>query len=83
LKKHCAASLVRFSLNIEARPIPVPIDGTREVTPFPLDFDIGFIDMPGVSCLSLSLFPELIRDEQRETGFPVSNGLMRQYETSL
>src|SRR5689334_2900289 len=40
--------------------IPVPVDGAIEVTPLPVDFDVGFVDVPGGSRLSPSPDTELL-----------------------
>jgi hypothetical protein len=39
--------------------------------------------MPEGSCLSTSLFAELIRNERCETSFPVSNGFMREEKATF
>jgi hypothetical protein len=63
--------------------IPIPIDGTIEITPFAMDADVRFIDVPRGSCLPASLSTQLIRHERGKTRFPVSNGLMRELKASL
>ncbi len=43
--------------------VPIPINGTIEVTPLPLDLDVGFIDIPGDANFSASLGAQLICHE--------------------
>jgi len=63
--------------------IAIAIDGAREVAPFSLDVDVGFIDIPGPASLSSSLDSQLVGDEWGKTGLRVSNGLMGELKAAL
>ncbi|GAC1568123.1 MAG: hypothetical protein NVS3B14_16320 [Ktedonobacteraceae bacterium] len=69
---------IHISLLTEHRvnQVAIPIDGSRERTPVPMNFDIGFIDMPGSPYLPTSLDSKLISHERGKTGFPVTNCFM-------
>jgi len=61
----------------------IVINGPLEITPFPMDFQLRFIHIPGSPCLSLSFFPQVVRDQQSKPLFPVSNRFMRKNKAAL
>jgi hypothetical protein len=41
----------------------IVIDSAIQITPFPFDFDIGFIDVSRLACLSAPFGPQLLCNE--------------------
>jgi hypothetical protein len=74
--KRLAASISRFSTRHRSNQMAIPIDGAIQMAPCPFDVDIGFINVPGNSCLSTSFCPQLVCHEWSKTGFPVPDRFM-------
>ncbi len=53
--KCLAASISRFSARHRINQIAISIDGAIQIAPCSLDVDVGFIHVPGASCLPSSL----------------------------
>ena len=62
--------------------IAILIDRPIQITPLPMHFEVGFIDVSGCPGLSTSLGSQLIRYQRGETCFPVSDGFMCERKTS-
>src|SRR6266702_6055049 len=63
--------------------IAFPIDGTVEVTPFSIHFDVRFIYIPGSSCLPTSLRPQLLGNKGSESCFPNPDCFMCERKAAL
>jgi hypothetical protein len=62
--------------------IAILIDRPIQITPPPMHFEVGFIDIPGCPGLSTSLGSQLIRSQRSETCLRVSDGFMGERKTS-
>jgi len=78
--KRLAASISRFWAPHRVNQVAIPIDGSIEITPFSLDVDLGFIHIPGSSCLPSSFCPQLVCHERGKARLRVSDCLMRELE---
>src|ERR1700761_4897192 len=52
------------------------INGAIEITPLPVDLDVGLINIPASTRLAASASPETFSQRWRELGFPVANRFM-------
>src|SRR5258708_16286617 len=78
LEKSLSCLHISFLTQHGIHQIAIVVDSSIEITPLPVHFEIGFIDIPGFSCLAAALCPQLVRDQGSKTLFPVSNRLMRE-----
>jgi hypothetical protein len=83
LEKLLCSIHIAFLAYHRVNQVSITINGTIERAPVPVHFDVRFIDMPGGSCLSMSLFPSLVCYQGSKAGLRVSNGLMCEYEATL
>ena len=63
--------------------IPLVVDSSIQISPLPMNFQVGFIDIPGCSCLSMPFCSQLICEQRSKSCFPVANRLMRKRETTF
>ncbi len=63
--------------------IAFPIDGTVEVTPRSIHFDVRFVFIPGSSCLPTSLRPQLLGNKGSESCFPNPDCFMCERKAAL
>lgn len=82
LEKLLGSIHVSLLTQLRINQIAVSIDGTIEVTPFPMHFEVGLIHVSGVSCLPTSLGSELIGDEGSKPRFPIPDRFMGKRETA-
>src|SRR5436305_12026721 len=62
--------------------IAIFIDCPIQITPLPVDFQVGFIDIPGFPSLATSLDSSLLRSEWGKPRLRVSDGFMRKRKTT-
>jgi hypothetical protein len=58
------------------------IDGTVEITPLAVNFDVGLVDIPTAAGLATSASPQTFGQRRRELGFPVTNRLMAEHDAA-
>jgi hypothetical protein len=63
--------------------VAIGINGSIEITPFPLDPHVRFIHVPRLSCVSTSLGPQLLCNEWSKPHFPLPNCLIGEHPSSL
>ncbi len=63
--------------------IAIAVDRSIEGAPFSMDFQGGFVHIPGGSDLAASLDPQLICDQWSKPRFPISNSFMGKEKTAL
>src|SRR5438046_2380202 len=51
--------------------IAIPIDGAVKIAPFPMHFEVRFIDVPRLPGLSSALGPQLVRQQRSKPRFPL------------
>src|ERR1700722_3701396 len=47
------------------------IDGAVEITPLPVDFDVGLVNLPAAAHLAAPASPQTFSQRRRELGFPI------------
>jgi hypothetical protein len=52
------------------------INGAVEITPLPVDFDVGLVNVPAAARLAPPASPQTFNQCQRKLGFPVANRLI-------
>src|SRR4051812_43603948 len=62
--------------------VPVPVDGTIEITPASMHLHIRFIDMPTAAHLTAPAPPQLLGQGGGELGFPVPDGLIAEHDAA-
>jgi hypothetical protein len=78
LRRSHVAMLAEHHVDQRAR----AIDGTVEITPLPVDLDIGLVDVPAPACLATSASPQIFRQHWRELGFPVANRFVTEHDAA-
>jgi hypothetical protein len=63
--------------------IAIVVDRSIQITPFPLHFDGGFVNIPGGSRLPPPLGSQLICYQWGKSHLPVSNSFMREGEAAF
>jgi hypothetical protein len=58
------------------------IDGTIQITPVPVDLDVGLIDIPALTRLAASASPQIFCQCRCELGFPVANRLVAEHDAA-
>src|SRR5580692_2051905 len=61
---------------------PRAIDGTVEITPMPVNLDVGLVDVPALACLAAPASPQTFSQCRCELGFPVANRLVAEYDAA-
>ena len=72
LRRSHVAVLAEHHVDQRAR----PINGTVEITPLPVDLDVGLVDILAPACLATSASPQIFSQRRCELGFPVANCLV-------
>ncbi len=63
--------------------VALPVNRAVEVLPLPSDADVGFVDVPGTTGLSLALGAKVVGHKRREVGFPLAHGFMGEHKAAL
>ena len=58
------------------------ISGAVEITPLPVDLDIGLVHIPASARLAASASPQTFSQRRRELGFPVANRLVAEHDAA-
>jgi hypothetical protein len=58
------------------------IDGPIEITPVPLDLDVGLVNVPASARFAASASPQAVSQRRRELGFPVANRLVAEHDAA-
>lgn len=63
--------------------VTISINGPVQVIPLPVDLDVGFVHVPGVTSLTPTPGTQLLRDEWCEASLPIPDCLMGKFEAPL
>ena len=83
LEKLLGGFHIAFLAQARINQVAISINGSIKIVPFSLDPHVGFVDIPGFSCLSMSFFSQLICEQRGESRFPIPHRFMTERPPTL
>jgi len=82
LEKSLSCLHIAFLAQHGINEIALVVNRSIQITPFPMHFDVGLIDVPGFPGLPLPPDAQLVLYQRRKPRFPVSDGFVRERKST-